>query len=416
MGVREGRLEVAVLADDLTGALASAARLREHGLHPAVQWRQEAGPPGTDAVVVDMRTRDRGSDPRARARAWAVFLRAQGCRRYEQRLDSTLRGDPAAELAGLLDGAGLADPWVLAVPAFPDAGRVTRAGRQVLTGGAGCRAARSVDVAGRVFPGGGAVPVGLAEVEAGPEAVAAAIRSAAGRGARRFVADATSAAHLAVAAAAAALLEREGVELVTASSGAWLRWYPELAPLPDDFVLVVVSSATAQNAEQLAILAGDRPVATLSAAGARTASVPAGPQATVVVETIGAVAAGPDQTGRPWGAPDGDGQADHLALEAVAAAAGLLERARAAGRHCRGVVVSGGHTASRLMDALGAERLWASGEVEPLCPAGLLVGGPWSGLPVVTKGGMVGAGPTLANLVTSLWKETTWQATPSGDP
>ena len=53
-----------------------------------------------------------------------------------------------------------------------------------------------------------------------------------------------------------------------------------------------------------------------------------------------------------------------------------------------GVVVSGGATASHLMDALGAEHLWASGEVAPLCQMGTLLGGRWSGLRIITKGGM----------------------------
>ena len=88
--------------------------------------------------------------------------------------------------------------------------------------------------------------------------------------------------------------------------------------------------------------------------------------------------------------------------EAVA----LLEAAHARGERCRGIVASGGHLASQLVDALGAHRLAVTREVAPLCPRGTVAGGPWSGLSVITKGGLIGADGTLAALVDDLWKET----------
>jgi D-threonate/D-erythronate kinase len=69
-------------------------------------------------------------------------------------------------------------------------------------------------------------------------------------------------------------------------------------------------------------------------------------------------------------------------------------------------VASGGHMASRLVDALAAGRLAVTGEVAPLCPRGTVAGGPWSGLSVITKGGLIGDDRTLATLVDELWKET----------
>jgi D-threonate/D-erythronate kinase len=161
--MREGRIEIGVLADDLTGALASAARLKKRGLLPAIHWRLDGGPPGTDAVVIDMRTRDRGVDPRAQARHWAGRLRELGCQRFELRTDSTFRGNPAAELDGLIEGAGFADPLVLAVPAFPDAGRITVGGRQLVRGGT------EHDVARLLFGDRPASAIGRSEVEAGPQ-------------------------------------------------------------------------------------------------------------------------------------------------------------------------------------------------------------------------------------------------------
>ena len=102
----EGGLEIGVLTDDLAGALASAARLRVNGLRPRVVWNETDVPATADALVVDMRTRDRAEDPGRQARRWAAYLRAVGCRRFELRIDSTLRGSPAAELEGMLGGLG----------------------------------------------------------------------------------------------------------------------------------------------------------------------------------------------------------------------------------------------------------------------------------------------------------------------
>jgi D-threonate/D-erythronate kinase len=46
---------------------------------------------------------------------------------------------------------------------------------------------------------------------------------------------------------------------------------------------------------------------------------------------------------------------------------------------------------------LGSHGLEISDEVVPLAVAGTLVGGPWDGLQIVTKGGLVGdAGTTVA--------------------
>jgi PAS domain-containing protein len=106
--------------------------------------------------------------------------------------------------------------------------------------------------------------------------------------------------------------------------------------------------------------------------------------------------------------PDGlmvVGRSDNIIHFANPAAAALLGRAHERGLRCRGVVASGGHMASRLVDALGADRLGVAGEVAPLCPRGTVQGGPWSGLPVVTKGGLVGEDATLDALVENLWKE-----------
>jgi uncharacterized protein YgbK (DUF1537 family) len=358
--------EIGVLADDLTGALGSAARLRRGGLEPVVVWRPEdlhdALPPR--AAVVDMRTRDSPAGPRATARDWARRLRERGCARFEQRIDSTLRGEPAEELAGLLEGAQLKGALVVAVPAWPDAGRVCIGGRQRARA-----TTREIEVAPALF---GEEPAEVVR----PELLIERVRAGA---VRRFVVDGEADEDLRACAEA---VDGLGEPVVTASPGGWLQWHPLAAGRGGEFVLVVLSSNTEANHRQLAALR-ERGAVT------RTPE----PGGTVVLDTISQ--SQPDDTHRD----------PRHADEAAGAAAALLADAHERGLRCRGAVASGGHLASLLVDALRAQRLSVSGEVRPLCARGTVAGGPWSGLPVVTKGGLVGDDDTLSALVDDLWRE-----------
>ena len=362
---------IGVLADDLTGALGSAARLRAGGLEPVVVWRPEDLPREfrPRAAVVDMRTRDSPAGPRATAALWAERLRKMDCARFEQRIDSTLRGSPADELAGLLEGAELTDAIVVAVPAWPDAGRVCVDGIQ-----RGAR--RRIDVADSLFDGQ-AASVRPEELE---DRVAA--------GATRLVVDGETEADLRAAAVAVDALERAGHTIVTASPGAWLRHHPVSARPGKGFALVVLGSNTELNHRQL-----DELDALVIGLGTPDWEAVAAGGKTVVVETISD--SDPDDVHRD----------PHLVDDAADAAAALLAEAHEKGLKCRGVVASGGHMASRLVDALGAQRLAVAGEVAPLCARGTLAGGAWSGLPVITKGGLVGADNTLRTLVDDLWRD-----------
>jgi D-threonate/D-erythronate kinase len=381
--------QIGVLADDLTGALGSAARLRDGGLETLVVWRAEELPEAfrPRAVVVDMRTRDAPAGPRATALAWSRRLRELGCARFEQRIDSTLRGAPAEELAGLLEGAGLGDAVVIAVPAFPDAGRVCVGGRQRAAG-----TSREVEVAPALFGPDASVDV------VAPGDLADRVRAG---DATRFVVDGADDDDLRVAAEAVGALERDGVPVVTSSPGGWLRHHPVAAGTRAEFVLVVLGSNTAGNHRQLDALRDGREAVVVVPAGAGDPAPGSDPLAaggaTVVVETISG------------SEPDDERRDPRLADHAADAAAALLGRAHERGLHCRGVVASGGHMASRLVDALAADCLGVLGEVAPLCPRAMLAGGPWSGLPVVTKGGLVGEDGTLALLVDDLWREDGWK-------
>ena len=272
------------------------------------------------------------------------------------------------ELAGLLEGAELTEAVVIAVPAWPDAGRVCIDGVQ-----RGAR--RRINVADALFDGQ-AASVRPEELE---DRVAA--------GATRLVVDGETEADLRAAAVAVDALERAGYTIVTASPGAWLRHHPVSARPGKGFALVVLGSNTELNHRQLRSSTRSR-----SGSGRRTG-------------TRSPRAARPSWWRRSPTPTDDVHRDPHLVDDAADAAAALLAEAHEKGLKCRGVVASGGHMASRLVDALGAQRLAVAGEVAPLCARGTLAGGAWSGLPVITKGGLVGADNTLRTLVDDLWRD-----------
>jgi len=71
-------------------------------------------------------------------------------------------------------------------------------------------------------------------------------------------------------------------------------------------------------------------------------------------------------------------------------------------RPADGLFATGGDVSAALLAELGAQGLDVEEELVPLAVAGTLVGGPFAGLPVVTKGGLVGDPGTTSACVTHL--------------
>lgn len=384
-------LRVGVLADDLSGSLASAAALRALGLNTYVCMSGELADEaltGAEALVVDMATRDSADSAEEVACGWAEKMRKLGAERVELRIDTTLRGRPREELAGLLAGFSLPEALVLAVPAYPRAGRTTLGGRQRVRDPDG--GVRELDVNGILFDGGG-TGIGLEIVRGGPNRVRDAVIEAASRGARRFFADAESEGDLRTLGRAAALIEAEGRDLVTLSPGAWLR-YRDLRPARSrSLVVTVIGSATDVNRAALERFAADEGTRVLDAYTDPALGLAGLDERVenIVVETLtsGAVEDG-----------DGSGPSRRAAVYATALVEGLGEQ----GIRVVGLVASGGETARHLIDGLGALAIRAEGEAAPLCACGQVAGGSWAGLPIITKGGQIGNADTLIELTYSL--------------
>ncbi len=121
-----------IIADDLSGAADCAIGFAVHGARTVVTFDAAAAAQVVDA---DVTATDVDSRRMAPADAAACNLEAWRCghaegRRLYKKIDSTLRGNWAAETAALQPVAGLA----IVAPAFPATGRTTRDGRMFVKG------------------------------------------------------------------------------------------------------------------------------------------------------------------------------------------------------------------------------------------------------------------------------------------
>ncbi len=123
---------IAVIADDLTGAADAGVQFVRAGYRTAVVFHGEVAPTAdVDAVSFDTDSRNMPAGFAAK-RVVDVAREVRGARVVYKKLDSTLRGNVAAELA-VAFGASRCSRTVVA-PAFPEAGRTTVGGTQLVHG------------------------------------------------------------------------------------------------------------------------------------------------------------------------------------------------------------------------------------------------------------------------------------------
>jgi D-threonate/D-erythronate kinase len=120
---------ITALADDATGALEVGCRLQSNGI-PAEVWFAEPEP-ARGSLVIDTQTRH---SPPAEARELVrrALLAARASGWIFKKTDSTLRGNIAAEIEGILDAS--ACRTVVYVPAYPALGRTVVEGRLLIDG------------------------------------------------------------------------------------------------------------------------------------------------------------------------------------------------------------------------------------------------------------------------------------------
>jgi uncharacterized protein YgbK (DUF1537 family) len=331
-----------LLADDLTGALDSAARFVPLVGAVPVSWRTDHLPP---TAAIDAGTRDLDAIA-AQAAMERLAPLLQGADIAFKKIDSLLRGHVAIELAACLRHF---DHCVLA-PAFPFQGRITRNGQQLARDGNRWRTT-GIDLPAELRACGLSVTVQDAETDTDLDAIVAAGRQLSGR-----------------------VLWCGTGGLAGALAGSRDAPCPVL-PRP---FLALIGSDHSVSARQLAAT-GDR-LHRIAAPGAgETAAI-----RHALRDGAAAVCVA---------LPDGTSRADatqHIGESFVA----LLTALGRSGT----LVVAGGETLRRLCDALGAVGLEVDGEVVPGVPTSILQGGAWDGQRVVSKSGAFGDDGFLTRL------------------
>lgn len=409
--------DVLIIGDDLTGSNGAATGMARRGLrtvtlrvgeeHQRITERREE----YDALVV---TTDSRHLPAAEAaRLTAAAVRAGWPTAFvSSRCDSTLRGNVGAQAQAVIDTLrSLTDRPVigLCMPAFPSADRQTVGGLQLMGGRRLELTELAHDVRTPITSSSVAdallkdstltcAEVGLEVVTAGGERLEQTLTALLEDAPDVVIGDAFTEAHLDELARAALAVRPEALWVgIDPGPGSWaiarrmgLTGSSGAAPL-----LAVSGSATELTRTQLATLGQARDVSVVRPVfrpGTRRIDVEstardvlrdlraaAGTQSIVLLASVLDVSDIFDLT---------EAEADD-----IPAALGRVVR-RVLDDADRGVLgglyTTGGDVTAEVLDGLGGVGIEIHAEVVPLATSGTVEGGPFQGLPIITKGGLVG--------------------------
>jgi uncharacterized protein YgbK (DUF1537 family) len=407
--------QVLVVADDLTGANAAAAGFSRAGMRAVTvglhgRWSAAAEFHGRfDVVVVTTETRHaspaevREAVTSAVQAGWPVDL-------VSCRIDTTLRGNVGVAAEALIRAVGDVSgrrTVGLCAPAHPVAGRQTVDGFQLLNGqrlehtelARDPRSPVRTSSVADVLHDGTSLTTGhipLSAVTGDTADLEATMLGEVRRGVDVVIGDALTEDHLGrLAAAAAAIARAADVDWVGIDPGPGSSALAAALGIHRDAqggaLLAVSGSATDLTCTQLQNLLASHTVHVVRPTTHGNGAVP-DVDATVIdlAKTI--------RTARPGEVVllatvlTGD---DVVALskdDGAALPRALGRITRGALQECAvdGLYTTGGDVTAAVLDELGARGLDVEDEVVPLAVAGEIVEGPWSGLPIVTKGGLVG--------------------------
>jgi uncharacterized protein YgbK (DUF1537 family) len=402
-----------ILADDLTGAADCGIAFAKLGMESVVSWDTQCS---SNAAVLSVDVDSRRLTTRLAVERQVAALRNYwhpGLRLFKK-IDSTLRGQPAAELAAQLahlTGSGCRRaPLAVVAPAFPATGRITLNGRVIVDGQPLEQTAlwaRDHSYANAWLPqiltaaGISATLITLDLVRQGPQALLSRLRALARQGIAAAVCDSAVGDDLLAIAEASLRLEEVvwvgagGLAAALARRQSPRPRAPITRPsLRGSILFVIGSPAEASRVQAAALHASGRAVQ---------------------------VAVAPDALFAGPGAPDWHAAQKKLEASLAAGCDLLLEIAPVAGldpvngpelanrlawlvepavERIDALVVTGGETARALLTRLGAQGIHLEDEIEPGLPLGVVLGG--SEFFIVTKAGGFGDAGTLVRCLDRL--------------
>jgi len=400
-----------VLADDLTGACDVGAELLPGPGGVVVQPALESRTPGPRGAIYVRNTQSRTLAPADAAPRVAAALTDVGpgwAGLVLKKIDTGLRGPLGAEIDATMDALGVEEAFVL--PAIPEVGRTTLAGRQMIGGVPVNETAFARDPhhpirdasVSAALAATGRRRAALIEIAAVRGDMGAEVERARAAGGGVLVCDAETDADL--ERAVRTLLLRARPLLLVGSTGLARALRRVLgteqagravrpagpAALFGDGVLVVAGSAHPATRRQVERAAERRLVQPIEVASLAAAEW-AGAQAARALASGMAVPAL-----IPPAVPSGEGSASVLAALRRAALT-TLARVRPAS-----LVLVGGETAYQVLEGLGLPPLWLESRLCPLVVRARLMAGAYAGLAVITKGGSTGAPDLLVSIVRQL--------------
>jgi len=398
---------VVAISDDLTGSLGLSILIRNEGLpvRALTAFDPEDAPQVQSGVLV-INTESRACNGEEAVRRTREVLEYYGSDvALAKRFDTTLRGHLAAELDTLL--AARPDAVAVVVPAYPSGKRTCVGGYQFLDGTPLERTEVAKDpgwpISHSYVPEYfrrshevGHVPI--QRVSAGGDELLNALADAAEQ-TRIVVVDAFTDNDINTIAAAAARLPDT---VIPVSPGVFVSAYlrTRYRESSGSFVLAVVGSVTDQTRDQIKQLEFryrvaylELPLDVIFAGKSRNYTrerVSAGEFNDCDVLVL-----------RPEARRE-DGRREEI-MNGLADAGSEL-----CGSHkerMSGMILSGGETATRIMGALGATIIRPEHEFGSLIMGGVIENGPFRGLKVVTKGGLVGDQNVLVGTLVWFLKE-----------
>lgn len=394
--------QVAIIADDLTGAADAGASFAIHGLTTTISF---VNSPLPDVDVLIRSTESREGDLRTAvhsnrlaAKSLAVQYGAFNPRWVYKKIDSALRGHPCEELLAVMTELG--ESTAVVAPALPSEARMTIGGRHhvgdktLAHGSRGGSSATSnlVDVfscqhagmvrtldLGTIRSGAGTVEQFLGKV---PEGI--------------VVADAQSDADLFVLSSAVA---RSSLRLLCGSAG-FARQLARALPL---YCSQQITTRSGPSKGPILLVVGSlHPAAGVQVDVLRRAGLPiVRPDQALLDERLSVV----DGTAREVAAHLAAGRSvvlttaglnpSKLGSSFVASRlADIVVESMTAGR-IGGLVLTGGDVAAGILARMGATELRLQGEVRPAMPWGIVESALVPPLPVVTKAGSFGSEDAL---------------------
>jgi uncharacterized protein YgbK (DUF1537 family) len=420
-----------IVADDMTGAIDTAGVFASNGMATYVSLSTFAPPPDLAPEVHCVNTGTRygaAIDAAERVREATRTLLSSGRSSLYKKIDSTLRGHVAAEIAAMLDAADA--PFAFVAPAFPATGRTQRDGVLYVNDIPLAEAVEGQDKMGGAPTSSvvellstqsghrcGLVP--LADVESGAASVAARTRALLDGGCTIVTFDAVTAEHM--RRIEAVLSSRFPTGLPVGSAGlasaiALRVGKPSAQPVPTpppvrEPVLIVSGSLNTVSLRQVDHVAA-RPDVHEIFMDADTLLDSPTREGSEFERILFEVQNALHSTQNPllaWIRAPSQHQAtahrEH-SRRLNAALSGMMRHMRQSVRAIGGLVLVGGDTAEAVLTGFGAQGISMRTEVMPGISAGTVIGGDADSRPVIAKAGGFGDDDAVLNALEYLRGES----------